>query len=282
MRVVIIGGGFIGQLLHLFWPKARVFDWRPKAPERSTRSLGPQYLWEPIPELTCRPFEVVTTVDWQEPTDERILAYKKKVGKDQDNGDWRSQFRPLMTGYDCILPEPRVEYGKRIVSVQVEQYRLIMADGSAERYDLLLSTIPLNALLQLCGRGWEAKTFVQRPIYMHCDALHLGLESEWARLMDDRMHVNYVSQPHLNLYRQTARDGWMYTESLDPFGSSMLGTVVKILPGKIYPNAHLDDHTERLTRNNIKCFGRFASWSPDELAHETIQKVRHYKESQGL
>lgn len=273
MRIVIIGGGFLGQLLHVLWPKARVFDWRPKAPTIATRQLGPQYLWEPIPELPCRRFDVHTQVDGKDATDESIKTYKEKVGKLQDGSDWRAQFRPHMDGYDCTLPTSRVEYGKRVTHVQYDGRKLVMADGTVERYDLLISTIPLNAMLQLCGWTKDLQSFLCRPIFMH---------HEEATLPSDDMLVNYISYQHTDVYRQTIREGRIFTESLKPFHEIHTASVIKIQPGKIYTNDHAVRYVARLGSEGIACFGRYAVWEPDELAHETLRKVRDFKASHGV
>jgi hypothetical protein len=81
MNIVVIGGGFVGQLVQLAIPEARILDWRKAAPANHLETrMGPQYLWEPIPGVPSESFAVTTLVDSEPPTPERILAYKKKIG----------------------------------------------------------------------------------------------------------------------------------------------------------------------------------------------------------
>lgn len=270
MKVIVIGGGFLGHLIHhLFWPKSRVFDWRAHPPSILTRDLGPQYLWESIPELKCRNFMVHTTVDGKNATEASILAYKEKVGKSQDNSDWRAQFRPWMPGYDIDLPHVPVEYGKRVISIDVNQHTLVMLDGTPYRYDLLISTIPLPSLLQLCGISLR-HPFRFRRIYMH--RAYLGLPAA-----TDDMVVNYISAHTTHVYRQTIRDGSIFTESLEPLNVPDPNNVTSLMPGKIYAHDESESILDTLKRNGILCFGRYATWRPDELAHETLHRIREYR-----
>jgi hypothetical protein len=270
-RIIIIGGGFNGQLLHTLFPEARVFDWRPAPPDpsRQPRQFGPQYLWEPIPGLAHRAFNVYTTVDGDAPNDQSILAYKRKVGKEQDDGDWRAQFWPVMPGYDVTLPPSRVEYDRRIVNIDRMRNRLSMADGSIERYDVLISTIPLYALLSLAGIPEPHSKLLFRPIYVTTAGfLPRGVHGD--------MLVDYVSAPHTPVYRTTERDGQRHLESLEPMG---FPTAIKLVPGKIYPNSYVRDMLEQLFQYGIATFGRYASWHPDELAHETYRRAQLWRET---
>jgi hypothetical protein len=269
-KVFIIGGGFLGQMIqYLFWPKARVFDWRSHAPSILSRKLGPQYLWEPIPELPCKTFMVQTTVDGKEATEASIRAYKEKVGKEQDGADWRAQFRPWMRGYECAyMPHVPVEYGQRIVALNFIDRQIRMMTGECYRYDYLISTIPLPALLTLGGYKTNVP-FQFRRIYIHRAVI--GLPSA-----DTNFHVNYISFPHSPVYRQTIRDGQIFTESLEPLPQP--DTTV-FAPGKIYAHPDAENIVADLRDARVLCFGRYAAWRPDELAHETFQHIRDYQRS---
>lgn len=266
MRVIILGGGFIGQLLQaVLWPKARVFDWATTAPKTPTRLLGPQYLWMEVPELPCRRFDVYTTIDGKDASQSSMRAYKKKVEKEQDNSDWKSQFQPRMDGWECTLPINRVEYGKRAVSINYTSRLITCADGSVSGYDVLVSTIPLPTMLTLCGiRSHEFKS---RPIYLHRQAHPPNPRGD--------MLVNYVSYANTPIYRVTYRDGAQHTEALEPFHDIHANEVVRITPGKIYAHPATEKMVRALESVNIYPLGRFARWAPDELAHETLASARH-------
>lgn len=274
-RIIIVGGGFLGQLIkHLFWPSARIFDWRAHAPSVLTRSLGPQYLWEPIPGLPCRNFMVHTTVDGKDATELSIAAYKHKVGKSQDGADWRAQFKPWMPGYDCDLPKVEVEYGKRVMRIDVNTQRLFLLDGYEQPYDWLISTIPLPSLLAMCEIHLM-HPFRFRRIYIH--KAYLGLPAA-----TDDIKVNYISAPSSYVYRQTIRDGALFTESLEPLEVPDPQNVTSLMPGKIYAHDDSEARVRQLRQRHVLCFGRYATWSPDELAHETLKNVRAYQRSAGL
>jgi len=266
-RIIILGGGFLGQLLHTIMPSARVFDWRPNAPLVPARQLGPQYLWEKLPHLPCREFDVVTTVDGGPATDELVLAYKQKVGKTQDASDWLTQFRYMMKGYDPIMPPDRVEYGRKVQEISGLHQHLEMADGQLAPYDLLISTIPLNHMLLLTRIRHTPLKW--QPIYVRT--------SEYSLTTRHPMYVDYISDPNNPVYRSTIREGKLYDEALVDLRNS-----VKIMPGKIYSDPKTLEYLLQLNASNIFCFGRFARWEPDELAHQTFQSAQVFVKEMGV
>lgn len=271
MRLIIIGGGFLGQLLHTVFPHARVFDWRSKPPAIASRQIGPMYLWEPIPGISNREYDVYTTIDGEPATDERILAYKKKVGKEQDGSDWRAQFQYVMKGYDVELPNDFVEYGKRIDHIDRYGRRIVLHGGWEEKYDSIISTIPLPALMTMCGVTLpDPSIFDSRPIYVKTYQHSIAT--------DHPMYVNYLSDPNNDSYRETTREGKLYVESLVGHGVDW----ARLLPGKIYFNPMASEVLRQLRYANIWCLGRYATWSPDELAHETYKAAVRLAESQCL
>src|SRR5215211_6114100 len=153
VKVAVIGGGITGQLIQLQIPEAEIFDWQhqPRHTQPMTRNFGGNYLWEPIPGLPCRSFQVITHIDGEPATQERILRYKKKIGKQYEItgiNNWIKQFEPYMQGWDFLsLPTPRVHYDHRIVGLDERHHRLAFANGVLIEYDYLLSTIPLYSLL---------------------------------------------------------------------------------------------------------------------------------------
>lgn len=265
MKMVILGGGFIGQLLQaVVWPKARVLDWASLPPSTPPRLLGPQYLWHNVPELICRKFNVYTRIDNKDATPTSMRAYKVKVEKEQDNSDWRAQFAPVMDGYECLLPQNRVEYNRRAVSINYGSRRIAMADGASIPYDVLISTIALPTLLTLAGV--RTVDFKSRAIYLH--------RQNYPPVENGNMLVNYVSYANTDIYRVTYRGSEQHTESLSPFSEFHAREVTKITPGKIYQHEKAGEIIDAMRAVNIYPFGRFASWAPDELAHESLHAAR--------
>lgn len=269
-RIIILGGGFLGQLLQSLLPDAEIFDWRPKAPEQQNRALGPQYLWKPLPHIPCDEILVNTFVDGEEPTPERIRAYKKKVGKEQDNSDWLAQFQPQMTGYLPHMPEARITYNRRVEFIDLDGHRLVLRQQTLP-YTFVLNTVPLYALLQMCPlltsllhKGVTALD--HRPIYMQSETMLLTHPPHV-------MSVNYVSDPENPIYRSTYRENQRYHESLHP-----LPHAFKMEPGKIYASKYAEDLNRMLALYGVFNFGRYAAWRPEELAHQTFTYMQQWCE----
>jgi len=268
--VVVIGGGFVGQLVQLAIPEARVLDWRKTAPvDHLETRVGPQYLWEPIDGVPSSAFLVTTLVDGLEPTDESILRYKTKIGKQSDGGNWGVQFQHEMLGWASQLPKPRVEYNQLVRMVDLRGHVLGMTD-SLIPYDILISTIPLPALLAMLitGPAYDINGFKSDPIYMMDSDLDESVEG---------MTLNYISDSLDPWYRLTYAGVKKYAESLHP----QLGCR-RIVPGKIHPYSDNESILAQLELENCICFGRFATWRPDELAHQTWQQILAWKKAVGL
>lgn len=266
-KIVVIGGGFVGQLVQLLFPSARLLDNRKTAPQNHLETrMGPQYLWEPIPDVRSESFPVRTTVDGEEPTPASILAYKKKIGKENDGGDWGLQFRPQTTGWNSFLPIPRVEYGKEIVMVDLPGKTLGLRDFSTISYDILINTIPLPHFLgHLIVGPTYSEEFQHIPIYMRTQGVFPTLIG---------MHLNYISSPAIPFYRATMSGAYAYYESITPQEDGR-----KISPGKLLPHKESERILTELAASDCFCFGRFATWRPDELAHETWRHIKTWKET---
>jgi len=262
MNVVVIGGGFVGQLVQWAIPEARILDWRNRAPtDHLETRVGPRYLWEPIPGVPSKSFEVVTTIDGLPACPESILAYKKKVGKESDGGDWGLQFRHHTTGFHSQLPVPSIEFGKRVVEINHRSRLLWTGDNEMVNYDWLVSTIPLPALLDIFG-SIHSTSFKSQVIYMtqtRDDSVEMG----------NAMWMNYISDPGTPIYRVTSLLQERFRESLVRIEPNSL----KIMPGKIFTHPGSEQLISQLTSLRCQCFGRFGTWRPDELAHETWSHI---------
>ena len=264
MVIVIIGGGYLGQLLHTLIPQARVLDWRPTAPAEPARSFGPQYLWWPIRGLPCEEFNVITHVDGKPASPESIRDYKVKVGKEQDHSDWRTQFRTMMKGYEVQLPKPNIEYNQMATEINRMLRTLNLRSGEVIRYDWLISTIPLPALMDLCKM--TKPEFESRPIYVTVRPVNPL----------SYLYVNYCSDPNDPIYRRTNRNGMMHSESLHPLDSG--SRVHRLVPGKIYKNRDVSSIRAELMVAKILTVGRYGAWDPEQLAHETYREVEQWKQ----
>lgn len=276
MNIVVIGGGISGHLVKLRLPHARVLDWR-RSPAGMTRQYGGNYLWEPLPGVACRSFTVRTTVDGQVPTPSAVVEYKRKIGKGLDE-NWRDQFRYMMTGYDIVeWPRPlRIEYGYVVRQIDLSR-RILYALVDNERlpipYDVLVSTVPLYALVEMVPDMGRLQ-LLHSPIYVHTTPIPpdaVPPDHEW--------RVNYISDPAVPAYRTTDRDGIRHYESLTSAGSI---PAKRITPGKIFRDATANAMVQVFEDQGVYCFGRFARWNPEELVHETDAAIRAWKERMGL
>lgn len=271
IKIVIIGGGYLGQLIQFMLPEARCLDWRTAAGP-SSRGFGAQYLWSPIPGLEHRTFPVITHVDGRNASEPSILAYKKKVGKEQDASDWRPQFAPTMQGYEIVtMPPDRVEYGMRVDRINRDAHTMRMANGEVIQYDWVISTIPLPSLIDLCGLSQPADVFESRPIFVGIDPKEYPETSYW--------RVNYIADPASAIYRETFRDGHRHVESLQGMHDMEM---VRLLPGKIYKHSQTSLYRAELMTERILTVGRYGSWNPEELAHETLSQMRDWKDRMFL
>lgn len=273
VSLAVIGGGINGQLFKFAVPEAVIFDWKPNPPAKLTRQFGANYLWEPIPDIPCRSFEVITAIDGDIiPTLEKVIRYKEKIGKPGDTADWQRQFQPRMRGYEFeSFPPTSILYGHRIVQID-RAARTITFDKQGEvQYDLLISTIPLYSLLSLLGMPEPAGRLRYRPIFTKKTA-----RPPDAPYPEDVMYVNYLSNPDLPPYRYCDRFGERHYESLVPFDSP--GYTHRLTPGKIYMHPGVPGVLELLAGYGIFTFGRYGSWEPDELIHETWARITEWKE----
>lgn len=275
--VVIVGGGITGQLAQMHIPDAEILDWKEDKPNaRMTRNYGANYLWKPLPGVECREFKVVTHVDGQPATEEAVATYKAKIGKAGDLNGWQVQFAPTMAGYEFdTLPPARITWEHRITQIDRAHHTLYFAKGKEPiQYDVLISSIPLFSLLSLAGIPQPPGGLQYKPIFTLItrrppDAPHPR----------EVMYVNYLSDPHIRPYRLCDRFGERHYESIVPFET--LATK-RLVPGKIYPHASVPEYLDVLAGYNIYTFGRYGSWAPDELVHETWDRIAEWKESHGL
>jgi len=270
-HVVVIGGGYVGQLIQHAIPSARLLDWRKTAPaDHLETRIGPQYLWEPIPGLKSYSFPVITLVDGKPPTPESILAYKKKIGKQDDEGDWGLQFQHETVGWHSHLPVPRVEYDRRVRSIDLAAHTLTMKDedDAIIHYDLLLNTIPLDYFLRLC--------VITPPVHYPWRNNPIYMTSVNPVDATEGYTLNYISSPEFVTYRITFTPGKTFYETLlEPADRDF----VKLVPGKIHPHPESEKILKALRMYGVQCFGRYATWRPDELAHQTWEHIVAWRDS---
>jgi hypothetical protein len=278
VRILVIGGGPVGQLFKCAVPSAEVFDFRPPPSAdvaTTTRSWGANYLWRPVPGIPCRGFQVITHIDGEEATPKTIHAYKTKVGKgDESRQDWEQQFRTYTQGFEMIRPpEIDINWNSQIGAIYFQDQEVWMESTKMiEKYDALIATLPLYSTLAMCGLMRDPEPWRSSPIYVK-----VMQRPPDARFPVEQMYVNYISDPNESVYRVTDREGQRHYEGLKeyPFGA----TAKKLVPGKIYPHTKSEYYRNMLKKFNIFTFGRYGSWNTSELMHETWDEIVEWRES---
>jgi hypothetical protein len=247
-----------------------------KMPHESSRNYGTQYLWAPLPGVSCSEFFVYTKIDGKFPTVDGAIRYKEKVGKRKDVSNPRlmEQFPPIQKAYK-VESWPKTGsclWNTRVVSVSIDDREVTLrnGDGAAEtvvEYSKLISTIPLPSLFYTLKEPATKETvFHSRPIWVVRESRSVPSES---------MHVNYVSDPDDEIYRTCAWGNYFQTESLfpPPLELPSNSEVRQLVPGKIWPSPESRDYLQFLRDNEIYTVGRYGSWSPEELLHQTVKRI---------
>jgi hypothetical protein len=279
VKVVIIGGGFVGWLAGWLRPDATVLDWR-AAPVSGRahvpRMLGAMYLHEPLEGLPSRSFPVRTTIDGQQATYDTAARYKLKVGKptDMESSTWMDQFPMLSIGHHITeWPSVNIRYGVRITRIDplrrwVYAHRV---DGSMViNYDLLVSAIPLPALMEMLHEPMPTP-LVSCPIAIRSMTSPPDVPSR-VREFPETMFIDYRADED-PIYRVTDFQGVRYYEWLRT-DRAYLGLPTKVIhPGKLYPAEWTVRYVAELRKLGIHCVGRPARWAPNELLHESYRAL---------
>lgn len=272
VHLAVIGGGTVARLFQHQCAEAVLFDWQSFRPQAAqTRDNGANYLWEPIPGLPYKEFEVITHVDGATATEASVRRYKDKIHKTGDLDGWERQFTPRMKGYDFIEPiQATIRWEHRIEYIERSKQILHFHDKAPVQYDILVSTIPLYALLNMVGIPQPTGQLQAKPIYIKVIA-----RPPDAPMPREVVYVNYLSDPAVHPYRFCDRFGERHFEAITPYERMH---TKRIIPGKIYPHAMVPEVLDLLEGYNIYTFGRWGSWAPDELIHESWHRMTAWKE----
>lgn len=291
-NILILGAGISGRMAWLELKRqgydGSILVCEKNKPPRSresrrgfTREYGTNYLWEPVPVFSTRAFRVVTHVDSKVATEAAVRRYKHKIGKAQEGpGDWGLQFEPETVGYE-IEEYPTIDglhlmYEAEVVSLDLAQRRVELTvdeDQStmAFNYDFLVSTLPMPVFHRSCpevARQWPRGMFRYDPIFVH-----VATRPPDAPYPPEVLYVNYNSDPTVPVYRYCDRFGSRHYEALGSMGRRLRHK--KIYPGKIHPHPSVAEMRRWLGVHHpeVQLFGRFASWKPDELVHQTYKEI---------
>jgi len=128
--------------------------------------------------------------------------------------------------------------------------------------------------VKLCGLDSKFPTetaFPCKPIYIKVEPT----PAEYFQVNQERMYVNYLSDPTDPRYRYCDREGVRHTEFIEQ--QDKVRIVVR--PGKIKDSPLAKTLLDVLQSHGVVCFGRFARWEPNELVHETFRRLREWGQS---
>lgn len=273
-RILILGGGISGRLAQVVFPEATILEAGKKG-KNLTRMWGTNYLWKPLPIdwMEFRKFKVITTVDKNVPTPESIAAYKRKIGKPEDIGDWGLQFEHISNGYDIATwpVEPQILWDHTVKHINLRERFVICEHDEFTvkiQFQNLISTIPLDILVRMSGL---------EPVGFHhsCNPITVEVMKVAGGPTTPVMLVDYNSDLGVHYYRETLRDGTIHRESLVPVPQSR--NSITLYPGKIRTNHQIELMRQVVEQQGVILAGRYAAWRPNELVHETFDKLSEWR-----
>ncbi|MFN2397233.1 MAG: NAD(P)/FAD-dependent oxidoreductase [Gemmatimonadaceae bacterium] len=141
-----------------------------------------------------------------------VERVKRNVELKRDDAGWgpNATFRfPLHGGTGAIwrslhrqLPAERVMLGRRAVSVDSRAHTVLFADGSDERYDHLVSTMPLDHLLSLLTEQPVLQRLAGRFVHSSSHIVGVGFEGPVPDALRTKCWM-YFPEPNTPFYRAT-------------------------------------------------------------------------------
>ena len=120
----------------------------------------------------------------------------------------------------------KIETGKEVSAVDHENREVCFEDGSSQKYDLLVSTLPLKKLLRITtGIPAELKQAGEKLRYVSVLNLNLGID----RKDDSGRHWIYFPEEKFPFYRIGMPSN--VSDSVSPPGTTSLSAEVSYLPG---------------------------------------------------
>lgn len=273
----------VGTIAQRHVPHALILDWGPPPLGTFTpQQWGAIYWWRPIADIACYAFPVRTTIDGQPPTEDGILAYKRRVGKGIEVQTRRealtAQFTLHSTGYaplDFPLPT-RIRYRAMVLDIDMAAHILRLKAGHTYRYNHLISTIPLPSLLALRSGPAMYDPAFDAVGNMDFGSQNIFVTVEPSPVITQVMEVDY--QTTGEAYRVTRHlDGTLHHEFAFPAPPTR--TVLRskrLIPGRIYDSPYVPVLVRALQAYDVQCFGRYARWDSDELLHMTDADIAEW------
>lgn len=278
----ILGAGITGIMAKKLFDDAIVLESNSEG--SNTYKMGANYLWEPVPLFQTKKVKVRTTVDGKKPNEASIMRYKNKIGKGlEDRGLWGEQFQPEMKGYVIEeTPKIKVVYGVRIIKIDLKGkvlYLKINKYGTRPvKFDNIISSIPFPIMIEICEletKEMISKWFKYSPIFVQ------KRELDASKRCNHLVDVNYITSRGIKSYCST-KYYERKEEHIESLSDLIPYATTKIFLGKIWGSRMTKLLTDTLNNRGIYCFGRYASWNPDELIHNTYHKLKAFREDEGM
>jgi protoporphyrinogen oxidase len=100
------------------------------------------------------------------------------------------------------LPPTRLAFGRRVAAVESSAHRLRFADGSSERYDRLISSMPLDVLLRALTDQPDLAALADRFVYSSSHIVGVGLAGAVPSDLATKCWM-YFPEPETPFYRVT-------------------------------------------------------------------------------
>jgi len=130
----------------------------------------------------------------------------------RDDTGWgpNARFRfPLRGGTGAIwravaeeLPGDNVGFGREVVAIDPAARRITLAGGVSERYDALVSSVPLDRLLQMLAGEPGLASQADRLVYSSAHIVGLGFAGQPPEALRTKCWM-YFSEPQVPFYRAT-------------------------------------------------------------------------------
>jgi protoporphyrinogen oxidase len=101
-----------------------------------------------------------------------------------------------------LLPAERQAYNKSVISIDLEERKVVLSDGSKQTYDLLISSIPLTDLVKISGRQ-DLNAIAKRGLlWSSSNIVGLGIEGRPPEALRTKTWI-YFPEANCPFYRTT-------------------------------------------------------------------------------
>lgn len=113
------------------------------------------------------------------------------------------------------LPPNRLLFGRRVVSVDLERHRCTLDDGSVIEYDTMISTMPINELLEMSRAEHLLDSAAKGLLHSSTNVVGLGLAGRAPEALRDKSWM-YFPETNCPFYRATVFSNFAESNVPDP------------------------------------------------------------------